>query len=1294
MVATTKLDTNKVAKKRGQDTFVRKYRSALVREIERVSQKRTPLSRLLLEKFPSVIEDLGDESIELGEQLVMVVNRLLKPDQRAVVLRFDVNGLPAPFEIEQQSADHYVLVQDHPQGGYSLLRTEDSTALSSDHPLVARYMSIAEEERTRAVSSETQPPPEPEVPETVGQLLVLSAEDYEMVPYEQDFVIERVVQPRADQMRVEHLVADLQYLMPHRKRLHEVAELVKRPERSVPKRMRFSQYPIITIDEVSYEDHEGYLNEMHHFRRQNAVAPFVRPVYVQERDAALPQHHDIVAPSTAVANTFDPSHDHPNLWLLPSKDTDLSGAVGEIMCKAIPAKKLCQYAQQYGVRCGDKTAMCRNLTPFLFEILHDYRKPDLNKSLYEDLEEALLRQSVFSDDPPVSHQLEVYGTLPEDKAKATGVLHVANPSTLTDIVVFDVDAYVRTLQNSKKGDTCTVYPFLKDSIVSYQATVKSNRDGVLRLTDTFDGTDRYVNTINLEDNYMFVHPHPTEAFAFAKHRLLDTNIAALSSQMGVDELTKLLSIDVEQFAHYHGNKKYAPHLRNTVADRSMDGYKELTRTLGELFSVSSMLQLSRNEQNALHSFLKGPSNAPSSENDDPVPPRVDVPDWVVQRHPHNTGRTPRSLDELLSTLLEERPETMEEIVKALHDTVHRTAISAALRKVEGIRLREDDERDRPPIAEPSPLPSVDELLERRSLAPLHEYGDAHREAFEKSAQSQLRANARRLRKAALDFDDLTQEHLVAIRYQRIFSASKRTRLRGPKMVAQPRLEHHAKDGTLQISETGVEERDDAHLSATDGIARTVTTDEMNKARISSELRDVCHALGVVLAQKDVEIIERDVFMLVLLQMQTLRTSKRTLSAKEKPLYQRFALLVSYSALVIMVIQLQSEPPVLSKEHASYFASDGYPLRERTDGRGTLEYTARVMMSVFGAKLPFMTSVDNLRARIKNTIAFYLNRNKGMAKQIERLSSQQVVKKGVAVSPAVVRRYARTTRREERTRASNRRGRVVRAGARRAVLPFKERLTTDASIELLSTEAEEEIGSAPYDPTDNERDDKELTALLEQARDLFQLDTTAFVDKVVLASSYPAGFRASFGPELAYLIYSIGTPELVKRERVLRRVTRCRTGTLLEAFRAVQSLSQALLDDDEEEEEEGASMPPMQALALNTDPHMVQCVRAVGRAIERGMQRLVLSMESNRVDMESLKLKEDQLRETMMSDKLKVYQDMEPEERGILKMLKDSIGFELQTRATEEDGADEARETEPTHLDVTGENDDDGDEETF
>lgn len=1294
MAATNKLDIRNTVQNKKTETLVKKYRLALAKELERISKKRTPLSRSLLEQYPTVIEDLNNDSSELGEQLVLIINQLLKADQRAAILRFDENGIPLPFDVEQEKAEHYIFVQKHSQGGYHLLRTEEHAALPITHPLVARYMSTVEERNTASQIAPSEPEQNSgEIPEHTGEVLILSNDDFEIVPFEQDFVIERVVRPTADQMHVEHLVADLQYLMPHRKHLHEVAELVKHPEVNAAKKMRFSQYPIVTIDEVLYEKEDEYLNEMRHHQKQHATTPFVRPIYVQERDLELPEQHTITTNTTAIANTFDASHDHPALWLLPSKDADLNGPIGEIMCKAIPAKKLCQYAQQYGFRCGDKSTMCKNLTPFLYDILHDYRKPDYNKALYEELQNALTLSPIFVDDVQTPHPLEIYGTLREDGAKATGVLHIGNAANLSDVVVFDIDAYVKKLQNAKKGDVCTVYPFLKDDVVSYQAVIKSNRDGVLRLTDTFDGTDRFVNTLNLEDNYMFVHPHPIDDdFVFAKHRLLDTNIAVLSSTIGISKLQQLLSIDVEQFAHYHNSKTYAPHLRNTVADRDLNGYTQLSKALRELFAVSSVLKLTQKERQSITSFLKG--RAVETTSSETVSPshRIKVPDWIVRSHPHATGRVPDSLDELLHTLVQENPIVLEEMVKSLHENVHRNAISNAMRKIEGMRIREDHDSadDQPPVREIVPLPSVDMLIQQRSLALLHEYGDAHRDAFDEAARRMLLFRARRLRNVSLDLEDTIQEHLNTLKYYRTYSGAQRNRLRGPKMVAPPRVEHDKREGTLHMSDMGIAERDDANLSATDVIAQMVTTEDMNKTRTSSELRDVCHALGVVLAQKDVEIIERDVFMLVILQMQTLRNTKRTLSAKEQPLYQRFARLVSYSALVLLVIQLQHDPPVLSKEHAPYFASDGYPLRERKDGRGTLEYVSRVLMTTFGEKLPFMSSVDNLRARIKNTVAFYLNRNKGMAKQLERLAATTVKKKGI-VATVVARRYIRAAHRRDHARVMNRRGRTIRMGTVRSVLPFQEDVKTTSRVEVLKL-----IDLVQSDEHPDEMD-SELTSLIEQTRELFKLDMTMFVDRVVLAKSHPAGFRASFGPEIAHLVYSVGLSKLVENEKHIRNSVKCASGTLIEAFRAIEKVCAVLLGTDVPNTDDADVLPPMRAIAMKTEPDIIQCVEALGRAVERGLRRLVLSVESNRLDYNTLKRKEDQLREKMMAEKLQVYQDMEPEERGILKMLKDAIGFEMASPSNEDTDTGDLPtpvEPEPTHLDVMGENDDDGDEEIY
>jgi len=1244
------------ASSRRRRTIMRKYREVMVAMLERAMKAKRVNREVqeFLKKFPDAMDNLRDEEAPVSKPMfTFLLARVVK--KRSLILTFREGAIvdrslleePVPpmvlIDVDASEVSAPIYEPGEPPVYVFEVGHRVSNLILTTTTLPLEDSPTTDEADTTATDTvvETENRNEPVVE-------VRHVDDLIFEEFEGDLEIDREAPISIANMDQTHLQTDLQQLVPNHPDVASYARLFDTSSKKppvFPTRWR----PIVRVDTYTKEipivrdSGRDYRNRRADFKEAQPGKTFVEAPYSQQDELAQGTPLDAHCPNAvnAVLDTFGQEFERPFYMDFPMfYDREENSDLKLEFLEKLTLAELRKHALIYDVPfVKNKSRMCERMRPYVRDIYRGVIKPMPTHQRVMDCMYETIPAPYRA--PPVSPMVSAR-FLCDDSVRTSGLAHAVSKSD--SLVVFDMDSYDSVLSEvvAYLPTKCEMRFFNREDRLTLRGTiVELISDSILRVRGE-DDVDRFYNVERFEDNYFFLYPdtYGSDAYRYNKHDLARHNIVFRSLALTPEDLHARIGMTVEQFLHLYRLKAFedTPFHHESVLTA-------VERVFGLEFSDLTAQDVGKLEITELD-FQKTQSKKQTIKQiptkfTEPVPKFLtrkllkDVrEDATVLERMHEVTRDKRFFSRLVEFIASDSKETAN--IRAPSDASD-------------------------PIA-PPPL-----RLQFDSFEEMRAYREELRPFLDQQANAKLRNDALALQFAQQNSEAISVEHAeTAIAYEHFARGVPKV---SPRALTVEHDETLCVRGEIEDSSQVIFDESDA-LPFADEI-RTNRGTHGQAARI----------LHVPVTKQEAARVQHQTVLLSRILKKMLerkRGTTRPLGNSEETQMEEFATICGESAiLTVLVLFRRQMLDRLVPEHAHRFMLDGPPLTPKVP-RGVVPYFASVLSSAYGATNPFFKTVANTEATLTFAVGFYANENPSIKEVLSRRATQnqaaiksqrspapykpyanapllkQVETSAIraAVDPSFVMYPSRTT--------SNRRRRFCYEATASAVRPSKKRSVS--RLEELS-----KIRLAPITdskPPEVEADDpdaldEELTKMVDDMEDVF--DLRPFLE-LVLRDVPPRKVTFSVNKELAFLLYESDTAldaKMVRDHLVRSDPLRSHLYNAVACVRTVHGLFRALFQ---------GFRPPI-------DPDRKAIYDDLVRIVRKGFDRIVTEGQQELVEIDAINKRVELLRERDKQRMLKSYQNMDAEQRNLIKMLKDSVGLELEQNEEEGGGggADDWRE---------------------
>jgi hypothetical protein len=891
----------------------------------------------------------------------------------------------------------------------------------------------------------------------------------------------------------------------------------------------------------------------------------------------------------------------------------------------------------------NKSRMCERMRPYVRDMYRGVIKPKPDHQrvmdcMYETVPAPYRAPSVS---PMVSARF-----LCDDRVRTSGLAHTV--SKADSLVVFDMDSYDSVLSEvvAYLPTKCEMRFFNRENRLTLRGTiVELISDSILRVRGE-DDVDRFYNVERFEDNYFFLYPdtYGSDAYRYNKHDLARRNIVFRSLALTPEDLHARIGMTVEQFLHLYRLKAFedTPFHHESVLTA-------VERVFRLEFSDLTAQDVEKLEITELD-FQKAQSKRQP----------------IKQIPTESTETIPKFLTRKLLKDVREDATVLERMREVTRDKRFFSRLVEFLTSSESKEPTSSESKEPMSSDASDPIPPPPFRLQFDSFEEMRAYREELRPFLNQQANAKLRNDALALQFAQHNSEAISMEHAeMAIAF-----------------------EHFAR-GVPQVSPRALTVEHDESLRVRGEIedSSQVIFDESDALPFADEIRtnrgthgQAANILHVPVTKQEADRVKHQTVLLSRILKKMLerkRGTTRPLGNSEETQMEEFATICGESAiLTVLVLFRRQMLDRLVPEHAHRFTLDGPPLTPKVP-RGVVPYFASVLSSTYGARNPFFKTVANTEAILTFAVGFYANENPSIKEVLSRRATQNQTAIKSQRSPAPYKPYANTPLlKQVETSAiraavdpsfvmypsrttSNRRRRFCYEATASAVRPSKKRGVS--RLEELS-----KIRLAPIadsKPPEMEADDpdaldEELTRMVDDMEDVF--DLRPFLE-LVLRDVPPRKVTFSVNKELAFLLYESDSAldaKVVRAHLVRSDPLRSHLYNAVACVRTVHGLFRALFQ---------GFRPPI-------DPDRKEIYDDLVRIVRKGFDRIVAEGQQELVEIDAINKRVELLRERDKQRMLKSYQNMDAEQRNLIKMLKDSVGLELEQNEEEgENGADDWRE---------------------
>ena len=1222
-----------------QNLIMEKFKNAMIGKFRNALEKNGRAAKQLaplLQTYPNIVETLSTNDIP-ANMFIQAIQYVTNDQDKTGAIVFDTLGNPIET-IEPTVAKQIILCKTEQNGTVKftpLFVLDTDTAvytLSANHPIIKSASEAIKNMPVEISSNQTTLV----IPQTNTR--IVNVQDIVIHPLENPLLIERFERMNISDMSPAHLIADLQSLIPHTPNITQIAAYIQNLSNERKTDGVFLGKTAIISATPIRNDYKEYLEAMRVFK-SHSHHPFNKPAFTPDNEHGSLIDNDLSAVSHDFQNKDTRTTVVNNIDLSGLTETDMID-----LCRTeLSISQLQKAAEELGMsQIGTKISLCKRLKDNLKTIYSNIRsKPNtstvecITNELSESPVDAVTYAHYSSSDSSTPTNYDFVRVLKNDHTKTIGWLHVGDTSNLDIVYTFDVDDYIATVRNLRKNDKCVIYPYLRDAPhIPIQGKVVSVIDEIIRIA--CHDHDRYYNLTDIVQNYFFVYPDTYE-YQFSKAHLLNNNIAFLcKTQSNSIDIRTLIGMSIEEYIH---------HIEHLDPELLSEGHSSISNFLWKNFS-KDWLELSSNEMERLKPhLLKWTTSTNNSTH-------------VTYSYKKDDNEIRKFLTEVLETKhnISSHSHLQELMRVAMHTPhfplrVYNNTIVHIQQQLSNVSDTLDNfcPKVRPTTPELPVIPSINTMKNIENFLQLRA---TIRAEYLKYAESTLYNRCAHLKNLNLDSDGIVSTRRNELTNQIDFVIAGRSdneihlSREYPNFKDDQHLIHEEQHliGDLELSDITTIEYD-----------QYISPIEFTEQPEPNLIKKISRALGLPpIVQSDVILIERSARLLMAF----------VTSTDSNDQFKVFRRVVSYSAVLVILLMLRDDVPNLKQSCAQFYSNRIEDLEKSTPKSTHASpnyYTACVIASVFGETNSKLANVQLVAATLLKLTNIYLSQNDSIYKRLRRAPNQTtfgLTEKYIKSSTSIPNPPTKTSSVHLSVSKSH----------------TKTSSTVTASESSINTEA-----------------DTLLSSIIEELKNDMNIDVGDFIEHVVQKETpiYPC----SFGPEIATLIYQHGYDFFVDNaERIVNvyTISAARklkhidyTAAIANELQTLRNVCIALFFPDVQSPPES----PFNKSSFAYDPVRSEAYDILKhRVVEAAMKRMVNISRTVHVDVISLQRRADELREANKQARLAEYADMDPSHRSIVKQLHDIVGIQV------EQGLNDIRqEDEPSHLDVIGENPDDDDQ---
>jgi hypothetical protein len=1222
LYATDQYDYRKQSNKRKQ-SIIRKYQEGLARAVQRKlnSKKQPPSIETFFLKFPEASQALEENQNPLLPEIFIFLIANLVNEKFAIITLHDgvatnVNEFTAELPIilvekvlDDKSNDKFLSIAAKDDEDYLFI-------FPSNHPVNKTIRTVVQEpvvNESITLDMEDQ-----------TQIEIYHVDELEFEPFEGDLEVERVAPVSAKQMNPDHLIAELQNLLPENPDISQYVQMLYDDDATHVLYPHSMQSIVQIVSNPKFDDHEHFIENMAEFKRFNPAKPYIQPFFTSL--PGTPMHID--TRENVIVDDIRQKITKFNII----EDDDIE--VGDIM-ERFKTSELIAYAVRFGLRpTGTKTVLSNKLKPYWPMMMKEQRKMQLGQCLEEEEHPPPLYEDEETE--PLHPHFSI-AMLREDTPYMTGLVHRAPQNHEQELIQFDVDQYLDQLNQIQPNTKCTLLFFDRESFSEIKGTVTNSITQQFIKIKCEDNEDRFLNLANLTNNYFFLYKENYQGTQFNKPMLLSHNIIFWSNKHDAKTIRSLVCMTVAQFVHMYS-------IRQIGIDGTLDTFDRVNQYFEHTFHKKLLDMHYKDYEPVRKHFLNEivTDRIPKTKKDVKEIPEESLPNFLQD---HMFQEKPSSF--LLERLhLSHKSHTF---MFAVHSNFRKKTETVSFTPPPKATQKYD---------KPIPPPS------NATFEEIEQYRNDAREYYDQKACNTLRKNYQRLMISYNNSEELEKEHAALAQQYADFLKRKNTS--EPSKIFGQQHQHLRIEGEVDdwnAIKFVISREDD-----------NATFPVLEPADVPSTTVKVHEVLRIPLNKTEQHFVESDAvkYSAFLINLYK-RTNKKKTSTSTDTIFAEYALVCARVALLTIIVLHKQQLIPLIPHLASFFALDGPPLTDLVKApKNVVIYFVHAIKEHMQNRNVFTANLKQMAQHVVFILEFYMKNNpsalKMLKRKIENNTDTHTPLQIPSYKPAPTSPVLSTLKSVHRSiknktvdssfvmypsteplRSTLGRPSKLLQVKNKYPHPYKP---VKQEIVFQSTQTIPVIhSSSTTNDTQTEKElDEELTSLVDQMQDELKISMDKFI-QYVTKDPAPRNYRINLNPEIILFLKeeNLSNPNLFERLAQNHR----HKSILFNAVECLRSVTDIFIE----------LFGSTTAESTTITPEIISQIENFKRIITTGIDRIAAMDNIDIIEEDTLKERTDILREEEKQRQLDHFKDMTMEERLTAKMMKE-IGMAIKPNDTE------------------------------